>query len=82
MEQYATTIRKLEEQRTSLNANLTHERAKNQRLAAALKGVMNSIEAHVYLKEPPTDPDEYDLMMQPLWEEARAALAGVKGETT
>lgn len=37
MEQYATTIRKLEEQRTSLNANLTHERAKNQRLAEALK---------------------------------------------
>lgn len=59
-----------------------HLLAAAPRLAEALKGVMNSIEAHVYLKEPPTDPDEYDSMMQPLWEEARAALreAGVSDE--
>lgn len=59
-----------------LAADLAAARAERDELAKALRGVSKSVEAHMYLNDPPADEnmDEYDYMMKPLWEAALAAL--------
>jgi len=47
-----------------------------EELVKAVTGVMSSIEAHMYLRDPKPDDqfDEYDYMMKPLWVALDAAL--------
>lgn len=49
-------------------------------LEAALRGVCRSFEFYAMVNHPSQQPDEYDLMMLPLWREAARVLGLKPGE--